>query len=241
MIFRSNLTAPDLTPHFKHLVSRPLPHSFGHDVPSDWGDMADDDPVFGLYKKCGMWTHDEAAILHRCVERAPGRAPGSWVDIGAHTGWTTAHIGTAAKDVIAVEPMFSVAEFWTRFKENQIEGQKIGEFHGRSDQYFRSARGRVEKAGFVIDGDHEPGKPLEDAKGACAKSDLVIFHDFIGLPVREAVQYLMGRGFHCRVYFTPHMIAVCWRGDFNAPYHIADRELPDLKARCPEFPWERCE
>jgi hypothetical protein len=77
MIYRSNLEAPDLTPHFKHLVSRPMPHSFGHDVPSDWGDKADDDPVFGLYKKCGMWTHDEAAILFN-VAAAAWTFQGMW-------------------------------------------------------------------------------------------------------------------------------------------------------------------
>ena len=237
MMYRSNLTCPDLTPRFKHLHVRPMGHSFGHDVPSDWADKKPKDMRFGIYKNCGMWTHDEAAILYN----VSARTNGDWVDIGAHTGWTTAHIGLA-NPVIAVEPMLCDLDFALRFVENVGE-MRLGEFHGRSDEYFASAAGKKERVGFCIDGDHEPGKPLEDARGAVqhlAQDGVIIFHDFIGKPVREAVQWLMSKGFSCCVYFTPHMIACCWRGAFMPPLHIPDPGLPDLKARCPDFDFGRC-
>jgi len=259
MIYRSNLEAPDLTPHFKHLVSRPMPHSFGHDVPSDWGDKADDDPVFGLYKKCGMWTHDEAAILFNVagyrnsrlfhVKQRPW-----WVDIGCHTGWTTAHILAVGKHCFAIDPMLDVQEFYIRFlanlsaalAENPRWERPIWAVPSTSNQFFSSWADAVQTpwAGVCIDGDHEPGKPLEDAIAAAkhiADDGVIIFHDFLGKPVREAVQYLMGLGFHCRVYKTPHMIGLCWRGDFVPPVHVPDPNLPDLEARCPDFDFTRCE
>lgn len=260
MIYRSNLTCPDLTPHFRHLHSRVMPHSFGHDVPSDWADKADDDPVFGLYKRCGMWTHDEAAILYNVARKTPGAV---WVDVGAHTGWTTAHLSCAGHETRAVDPMLRLRQFGNRLRKNlgmRVTGEaEITQFgyelidlgitsseyiadqdedvrdNGPCDGYF---------SGFCIDGDHEPGEPLKDAQGAArhlGDTGVIIFHDFIGQPVREAVTWLMQQGFHARVYMTPHMVACCWRGDFTPPDHVPDPNLPNLKARCPEFDWSRCE
>lgn len=251
MIYRSNLTCPDLTPHFKHLVLRPMPHSFGHSVPSDWGDKADDDPVFGLYKKCGFWTHDEAAILYNIAYNARG---GPWADIGCHTGWTTGHImlgvcnGSAnMPNLQAVDPMLAVPEFRARLNENEGALGQGWSLNPVTSAEFWATSKYVTSA--VIDGDYEPGKPLEDAKAWAAHTrdsvyhwrGVALFHDFLGRPVQEAVEYLLHEGFHARIYITPHMVACCWRGDFKPPDHIPDPNLPNLKARCPEFPWERTE
>jgi hypothetical protein len=242
VIYRSNLMCPDLQPYFKNLVSRPMAHSFGHDVPSDWGDKADDDPVFGLYKRCGFWTHDEAAILYHAVVGTRG----TWVDIGAHTGWTTAHMAAGSRGVTAVDPILRIAAFQERFESNTKHcWNKIGDiFHCTSNEFFGDFFGGV-ASGFCIDGDHEPGKPLEDAQGAAehlgGRDGVIIFHDFLGEPVQQAVTWLMNRGFHARIYLTPHMVACCWRGNFSPPYHESDPNLPDLKARCPTFDWSKDE
>lgn len=244
MIYRSNLTCPDLTFAFTHLHSRPMPHSFGHDVPSDWADKADDDPFFGIYKRCGMWTHDEAAILYNVANSAP---QGRWVDIGAHTGWTTAHISRAGRHCRGVDPMLAEQEFIYRFGENTFTatGDLVDPYGLTSLEYFATrAPTHGKRSGYCIDGDHQPGKPLEDATNALMFATprcVMIFHDFIGKPVREAVLYLMNQGFHCRVYKTPHMIGLCWRGHWVPPFHVPDPNLPDLFARCPDFPFERCE
>jgi SAM-dependent methyltransferase len=240
MIYRSNLTCPDLTPNFKHLHVRVMPHSFGHDVPSDWADKADDDPVFGIYKQCGMWTHDEAAILWRVAAQVEADDA---IDIGCHTGWTTAHLERSGLYVHAVDPCARIFE--ARFNQNNPDSV-ASLFAEPSNIYFER---HFPRPNFVpglicIDGDHEPGKPLEDAQGAAAhlaETGVIIFHDFIGRPVREAVEWLMGQGFHCRVFHTPHMVACCWRGDFTPPDHVPDPNLPDLRARCGEFPWNKVE
>ena len=82
--------------------------------------------------------------------------------------------------------------------------------------------------GVVIDGDHEPGKPLEDAKNAMrhlADTGVILFHDGLGRPVREAVTWLLDQGFKARVYWTPHVVFACWRGDFTPPEHDADPRI----------------
>lgn len=229
MIYRSNLTCPDLTPHFKHLVSRPMGHSFGHDVPSDWGDKAVDDPVFGLYKNCGMWTHDEAAILYSVAQLA-GRACKTWValDIGAHTGWTSTHVARAGHLVDAVDPMLAVNEFADRFCENTFdESPEPRMWSMRSSQYLEQCREMPYNL-VCIDGDHSEGKPLEDAKGAVrhlAETGVIMLHDGTGRPVQEAVEWLMTQGFKARAYFTPHLCFCCWRGDFVPPDHEPDPEV----------------
>jgi methyltransferase family protein len=232
MIYRSNLTCPDLTPHFKHLHSRVMGHSFGHDVPSDWADKADDDPVFGIYKRCGMWTHDEAAILYS-VSWLLGFA--DWLDIGSHTGWTSAHILAPIYHptlyCYCLDPMYTVAEFLLRAGQNitasghscqyQLDAQTSEDFFLRAS----FAHGIRRFRGVCIDGDHEPGKPLEDAVNAAASvtpDGIIIFHDFIGRPVQEAVEWLIEQGFKCRIYLTPHAVALCWRGNFVPPDHVPD-------------------
>jgi len=267
MIYRSNLTCPDLTSHFKHLSVRPMPHSFGHDVPSDWADKAVDDPVFGLYKNCGMWTHDEAAILYNVARETNGQ----WLDVGSHTGWTTRHIMAGTLHLVhMVDPMYGLPEFTDRMYDNVFRSadpkwlgsaQCFGSipcgipsdvfWEHFTDFGLDEAGNRVcpnTFAGICIDGDHEPGAPLQDAMNAAkhlADTGVIIFHDFIGAPVREGVRYLMELGFHCRVFQTPHMIGLCWRGDFVPPDHVPDPQLVEqLKphiAAMTDFPFERCE
>lgn len=247
MIYRSNLTCPDLAPHFKHLTARPMAHSFGHTVLSDWADKADDDPVFGLYKNCGLWTHDEAAILYSVAEGVSG----SWVDVGCHTGWTTAHICEWAGRVEGIDPMLGVDGFVSRWQQNlsSCSDPKLGIWWGSyltsADWFEKCAPHRAVFDGFCIDGDHEPGKPLEDAQNAArhlADTGVLIFHDFIGQPVREAVTWCMDNGFKARVYLTPHVIGLCWRGDFVPPDHVPDPHIvaQDLPARMPDFDFTRC-
>lgn len=229
LIYRSNLDAPDLSIQFAHLHSRPLPYSLGHDVPSDWADKADSDPVLGIYKACGCWTHDERAILHNVARQIRG----TWLDIGAATGITTAHLARDVDRVIAIEPMFSLPEFYSRFAANvsiQLTAGRVMPWAGRSDQYFYvwdGAGGRTFD-GVVVDGDHNHPVPMNDAIGAwCRLKDraVVLFHDFRGAPVWDAAKWLVDQGMRFKVYFTPHMVCLCWRGEFAPPEHQRDTSV----------------
>lgn len=240
-----------------------MPHSFGVSVASDWADKDVDDPVFGLYKNCGLWTMDEVQILAQCADRLPHPWSSTWVDLGAHSGWTSAHIkaGVEGRMVECVDPMLAVPEFRERLLENrpdlrdtrekagkelQIHGMTSNEFFGAMDSKGHYPGGGYAPQGFdgaCIDGDHSPGKPLEDARNALAhlaETGVIILHDFIGQPVQEAAVWLMDQGMKCRVYETVHMVAVCWRGDFTPPDYVQDPRVPDMKARCAGFPFGRC-
>lgn len=241
MIYRSNLVCPVLSPHFKHLTCRVMGHSFGHEVLSDWADKADDDPVFGIYKRCGFWTHDEVAILYNVAKQMGG----TWLDIGAHTGWTTAHLA-AATTVAAVDPMLRYAGFSDRFEENcnHCWSNIVDVSWLTSREFFR--RDVAIYSGVVIDGDHEPPNPIRDAQQASeclGNTGVIMLHDGVGRPVREAVEWLLNQGFHARAYYTPHLVFCCWRGNFTPPDHTPD---PAVRAqltdgRFDDLDFERCE
>lgn len=227
MIYRSNLSAPDLQPFFKHVHCRPMGHSMGHDILSDFADRPAGDPLLGLYKNCGFWTHDEAAILYTIANDLRGE----WIDIGCHTGWTSAHVAAGGCEVRAIDPMLGVPEFSERASENLFyagaRASRIPRYAMTSKEFFSDLHSSELFSGVVIDGDHMSPCPLEDAKNAAdhlETTGVILFHDFIGRPVREGVEYLMSIGFQCRVYWTPHMVACCSRG-FIPPDHVRDPRI----------------
>jgi hypothetical protein len=237
------LEMPDLRPLFKHLHWRPMPHSMGVPVGSDWADRPANDPVFGLYKNCGVWTLSEAAILFNIAKRVQG----NWLDIGAHTGWTGAHEAAAGNRVFAVDNMLAVPEFAERFRENTREWD-ITAIAGTSNEFFAKVATYAEPpkfSGVVIDGDHCSPCPLQDAMNAeayLAENGVILFHDFIGRPVREGVEYLMAAGFKCKVYWTPHIVACCWRGDLHPPDHVRDPliDWESVKRSMSDFDFGAC-
>jgi SAM-dependent methyltransferase len=240
-LIAGGLEVPDLRPHFKHLHWRPMPHSMGVPVASDFADRAASDPVFGLYKNCGLWTQDEAAILYNVAAAVRGR----WLDLGCHTGWTAAHQAAAGCDVVAVDNMLPVFPFYARFQEN-VAAWDIDAFAGTTQEFFEWVSPDARFSGVVIDADHEHPWPLKDAQKAVEHledSGVILFHDFIGRPVRTAVEYLMSRGFNCRVYWTAHMVACCWRGEFVPPQHqpLPGIDLQRVKESMRDFAFDRCQ
>src|SRR6185436_7590769 len=199
MRFQSNLKCPDLSPHFK-LLSKPRHFSSGHDVPSD----PDFEP------DCCYFTFDEAAILYNVAKQIRG----TWVDIGSRLGWTAAHLMAAGCRVMAVDPEYKEPKFFKRFQQNLRGLQGFCMPYSQTASEFIADSGTFAFDGFVIDGNHDFPEPLNDAKGclSIAKPDCVmVFHDLLGQPIRDAVQYLAGQGFNCKEYSTPNGVAVCWR------------------------------
>jgi hypothetical protein len=237
MIYRSNLSAPDLYPQFKHVASAPQPNSFGHDVITHWTDKGED---WAMWKKCGSLTHDEAAILYNVAKAIPW----DWLDIGANVGWSSEHIAVSGAHPLALEPMLVEREFVQRFWVNTRF--TIPYAGAISRDFFKDLPETISYDGVMIDGDHGWGNPLYDAQQSTAHlkdTGVIVFHDFIGGPVQEAVVWLMDNGFKVRVYYTPFMMAVCWRGNFMPPDHVPDPNLPDMQARSRSesfsFPFER--
>lgn len=241
-IIVEGLSVPDFRPCFPQVTWRPMPHSMGIPVGSDWSDKAAADPTYGLYKNCGFWTMAEAAILYNVAHCRPG----SWLDIGAHTGWTAAHIGAAhaSNKVLAIDPLLGRKEFRQRLFENLSHCSQelhVVPYAGTSNLFFTrfaSRRMRSRFSGVVIDGDHDAPHPLEDARNATdvlTDDGVVLFHDAIGGPVQDAVDFLISIGFRYRLYLTPHVVAVCWRGGhFEQPLHVPN---PSVQAALLKIPW----
>lgn len=195
---------------------------------------------------CGFMTHDEVAILHECAKRTGG----DWVDIGSRFGWTSAHIALNAR-VICVDPHFVVPELAGRFLGNfggaLPDGVRV--FHGNSMEFFTKLQETIEPRfydGICIDGNHDDPEPLNDAVNALAhlkETGVIILHDFWGRPVRDAADFLIDSGLKCRVYDTPNGMAVCWRGEFHAPDHVADPAINWAQVRSGrawDFDFSRC-
>lgn len=235
-----------------------MDYASGHSILSDFNDYPDTDNAYevGFYKNCGFQTHDEAAILYKVANEWQG----DWLDIGGHTGWTVAHMMLAGKNVItAIDPMYKNAEFRQRtFKNLFAVGDRYWGFVGseewltfpilfpfRSDHYFSSLIDHhYRHDGVMIDGDHGLSCVMADAKNAMdylKPSGVIMFHDFLGGPVQRGVEFLMDRGFNCRVYYTPHMVACCWRGNWNPPDHVRDPGIDwEKRIRTMDFKyWDR--
>lgn len=212
MIYRSNLLAPDLSPHFR--LKQPPLQMLGHDVPSD--------PDF--IPACGFLTHDEAAILFNIAKAFPKR----WVDIGARLGWTAAHLAEAAEAVHAVEPELMNNAHFERLLENlQLANNRKINLHAVTSEAFFSRPGPpVEIDAAMIDGCHDAPEPTFDAIRAIgAGARVLVWHDFQGKPVRDAVNWVVSNcNWRARVYWTPNLMAVAWRkgSGFVPPDHVRD-------------------
>jgi len=244
MRFESNLRVDDLSGFFVHMESSPMGHSFGHDVPRDWKDKDPADPEWAVWKQSGSWTRDELAILAAWASQTH-RFDGMWVDIGCNTGMVSKYINWYTNSpVMCVDPVFGHSDFVRRFQEN-TGFPKSWQFNMTSEEFWRINFPEL-FLGIVIDGDHDRPGPLLDARGADAMLQphgVILFHDFMGEPVQEAVTELLNHDYSAHIYFTPHMVAACWMGIHsprNPPIkHTPDPNLPDLRARCPNFDWSR--
>lgn len=221
MIYRSNLECPDLSSRFT-LLDPPMQH-MGHDTPSD--------PDF--LPACTYFTHDEAAILYAVGSQVSG----AWVDIGSRMGWTSAHLEAAGCLVIAVDPEYKLPVFLARASRSAGLSRII--FVPLSSFEYFSSYPHIKASGAVIDGCHDSPEPSRDASwAAAAGAEVILFHDFQGMPVRDAVRLLMGQGWKCRVYDTPNGVALCWRDkSFVPPGHVPDPSIDwaEIRGRYRDF------
>lgn len=245
MIYRSNLSAPDLTPYFKLTE---FDHFGGHTFLAD----PDFDP------RCGFFTHDEAALLYNIAVNVTRftRGNAAWLDIGARTGWTAAHVIAAGGAVVALEPELYRPIFMKRAQEN-ITG--IREKYApnqpcflpwgeTSEGYFAKRQKDAPKFdGFIIDGNHDEPEPMLDAMRclrAANPSAVIVIHDFLGPATWQAADFLLDEQWKCKLYYTPNMIAVCWRGfeDSVVPFHRGDPAFKHYQRRVAEgFNLARCQ
>jgi len=238
MRYQSNLTAPDLAPYFRLLDPPMLTPVGGHDMPSD--------PDFT--PECGFLTHDEAAILYNIAKAWPKR----WVDIGARLGWSAAHIMAAGSPATLVEPEARFDLFSSRLESNLSHFWREVAWvdHHTSQIHFEDLPPIPSYVAACIDGCHDAPEPTLDAVRAInAGANVLVWHDFQGQPVRDAVAAVLDRewdgGWHARVYWTPNGMAVAWRDGcgFVPPTHVPDPlvDWREIQARMSDFDFSRVE
>lgn len=211
----SPLGFPDLRPFFKHAEWRVMPHSKGILIGSDFTDKKPSDPVFGVYKNCGFWTVNEVKILFAVAKQIGGY----WLDIGGLTGWTAAHLAAAGCHVASLDPMYKLPEFRSRAVENLTECGfqfQVGLWAGTSKDLFTRSFRLFD--GIVIDGDHVPPSPLQDATAASERvkpNGVILFHDANNVSVKPGFEYMAGLGWKVKIYPTSQGVALCYRDGFD--------------------------
>lgn len=190
-------------------VSEPpnLRGAFPHAIPLEaYGTLQDETFNPG----CGYTSAEESAILYRLACSFPG----DWIEFGSHTGWSGAYIASAGVTLHAVEPMFRTHAFYQRARRNWERAGVLDRIIPYACYSHQLDLDGASFAGAFVDGDHEPGEPLRDAqlllprmRGRC----VIVFHDYIGQPVIEAVDWVAEQGFRVMVYETTQRLAVCCR------------------------------
>lgn len=161
---------------------------------------------------CGYVSLEEAELLHDWAALYPG----VWLEIGAHTGWSGAHIAASGVELIAVEPQFATTAFRRRTLENWERAgvlDRITPIAATSAEFLTVCTGSF--AGVFVDGDHDTGAPLRDAQMAMphlADKAVILFHDAVGQPVEEAIDWVEAQGFLVDRYPTMAKLTACWRG-----------------------------
>ena len=213
LVRRVSSSFPDLKPFFRHATWRPMGHSGGALVGSDFTDKKADDPVFADYKNCGFWTVEEAGILFSVASEVKG----CWLDIGGLTGWTAAHLAAAGCRVYSVDPMYANAEFLRRAEENLTAAgtrDSVSLWACRSGEFLTKTRRKFD--GVIVDGDHKAPGPLRDAEQTMARVEengAVLLHDLRLPDVRAAFEALARSGWKPQEFATTHGVAAFRRRD----------------------------
>lgn len=194
------MTCPDLLPAFPHTAELIVNgHATLHDVDFD--------------TSCGYVSIDEARILWFLALAFPG----VWVEIGSHTGFSGAHIAAAGVELFALDPAYHDSAFRARAVENWTRAgvrHRIRDIPGSSRDWLPGLGVTID--GAFVDGDHDAPAPLLDAQlllPHLAEHAVVVFHDAVGQPVLDAVEWLAEQGFGKLMYESMSRLAICARTD----------------------------
>lgn len=184
----------------------------------------------------GFVSADEASILYNTAKLAAGRR---CLEIGCWKGWSAAHIAKASGSLEVIDPLLDDPEFCADVRASLKRAGVSGQTNlrgGFSPDAVRqlSKQMNAQWAFAFIDGDHEPGGPLRDAKVVAefaAENAIVLFHDLASPHVAEGLAYFRDAGWQTMVYQTMQIMGVAWRGTMRPVDHIPDPEvdwkLPD--------------
>ena len=183
----------------------------------------------------GVLSYEEAAILYNFGRSMAGQRG---LEIGCHLAWSTAHLVATGMDMDVIDPALGDAQHEQQVRESitaatGADGLARSHLHpGFSPGLIDLARvRRPEPWSFAfIDGFHDQGAPLRDAKAIVphmAHDAMIFFHDLICPDVHEGVTYMEERGWNIRLLNTSQVMAVAWRGNVVMPKYTSDPLMPD--------------
>lgn len=229
------MVVPDLSPIFSHAQPRdPWPVKWDYlrkEVPHIW---RSDTRHVGAFI-VGNASIEEAACLYSFAKQFAGRRG---LEIGTHFGWTAAHLLAAGVRLDCIDPAFADPARNSAINEalDQVpdsRGYRL--WSGVSPQIVKEARDSADEpwSFAFIDGDHNGNAPANDAREVLkylAPDAMVVFHDLTSPDVELGLAVFREAGFSTRLINTMQVLGVAWRGNVQAPDHIADAKVPVLVA-----------
>ncbi|MEO1650152.1 MAG: TylF/MycF/NovP-related O-methyltransferase [Pseudomonadota bacterium] len=224
------LENPGLLPHFPNLTPRDpkaaiwryLRYRCPHLWRVDTGEKA--------RAAVGTLSVDEAVLLYNLAKPFSGHAG---LEVGAHVGWSTAHIAAAGVRLDTVDPFFSNTRHFKGVRERLApweENPGIRYWAGFSPSILDAvAASRGAPWSFIfIDGDHDGDAPRLDALAAsqfAADDAIIVFHDLTSPHVADGLKALQDDGWDVQIFDTMQIVGVAYRGAVELPTHQSDPNL----------------
>lgn len=173
-------------------------------------------------------TVSEAMLMHHVARLSQ---PGYALEIGSYIGWSSAHLasGLTRCALTCVDPFLetggpgagqaSAAEAaYRRFQQNMARAgvaDKVRLTRGKSPDVIPAVSEGISWDFVFVDGWHLQGQPVRDVAGVLpfvSAGAVMLLHDLWIADVRDALLYLVGRGWSYRIFDTANYLTVLWRG-----------------------------
>lgn len=221
------LQDPGLLSRFTHLMrGKPMEVAWPYlrsDVPHVWRtDARSPKPNIGVL------SVDEGALLYNAALPFCGKRG---LEIGCHTGFSTAHLAAAGLRLDVIDPVLGNPAGLATVQESlnrAVPGHEVRLHAGFSPgivALVHGAKPRTPWSFAFIDGLHDGEAPVSDARAVepfMAKTAAVMFHDLTCPDVAMGLRHYRDAGWQTRIYDTMQVMGLAWRGDYTPPDHVPD-------------------
>jgi predicted O-methyltransferase YrrM len=151
------------------------------------------------------------------------------LEVGCWLGWSAAHLAAAGVVLDVVDPALANPMIQQSVNDS-LASAGLASAVTLYAAASPSAIDQIAKSGvrwslFFVDGNHEAPYPLFGTATAVefAEPDAaMVFHDLASPDGAQALEYLVVRGWHVRVFHTAQIMGMAWRGDVAPPERQAD-------------------
>jgi Methyltransferase domain len=174
----------------------------------------------------GLLTWDEATILYnygRMLRDKP------FLEIGCWIGWSTVITGFSGTQISVIDPVLGGEPQGEACRDSlnraglSSQIKLHGGFSPEAIERFTPAGQKW--SGFFVDGNHDGDAPTQDVSKChhyAANDCVLLLHDMVMPPIRDALRWLQRNGWHVGIHCTTQVIGVAWRGNLNPIAHRPD-------------------